>query len=123
MFAIHREVVEEGVEQIMSGPKYIGRESARPEVEFIRPRADENQRLVNQGGLFSRAPDGISLDEWISENMPSYGFILFKILIPNKDRKECLKTLNRMNINHLTLFPDLYGASKYCNLFGEIDRY
>lgn len=96
-----------------------------PEVEFIRPKSDENQRLVNQSGLFSRAPDGVNLDDWISENYKGGGksYTLMKLLIPNKDRTDCLRTLNRMNINHLTLFPDLYGASKYFNLYGEIDKY
>lgn len=95
-----------------------------PEVEFIRPLSDENQRLVNQGGLFSRAPDGIDLALWIKNNFQnSRKYILMKVIIPNKDRNDCLRTLNRMNINHLTLFPDLYGASKYCNLYGEIDKY
>lgn len=92
-------------------------------VEFIKPLSDENQRLVNQGGLFSRSPDGVSLDRWVEDNDNDTGYTLIKILIPNKDRGNCLKTLNRMNINHLTLFPDLYGASKFCNLFGEIEKY
>ena len=97
----------------------------RQEVEFIRPLSDENQRLVNQGGLFSRAPSDTSFEEWIQNNHEDEdsGYTLIKILIPNKDRQESLKTLNRMNINHLTLFPDLYGASKFCNLFSEIDKY
>jgi len=95
----------------------------RPEVEFIRPLSDENQRLVNQGGLFTRAPDETSLDDWVIENDASEGATLLKILLPNKERTECLRTLNRMNLNHLTLFPDLYGASKFCNLFGEIEKY
>lgn len=97
----------------------------RPEVEFIRPFSDENQRLVNQGGLFSRAPQDKSIKEWVQENggEDDDGYTLIKVLVPNKDREECLKNLNRMNINHLTLFPDLYGASKFCNLFSEIEQY
>lgn len=95
-----------------------------PEVEFIRPLSDENQRLVNQGGLFTKTQDGVLLDEWVDQNCEQGKVInLLKVLIPNRDRTECLKTLNRMNINHLTLFPDLSGASKYCNLFGEIREY
>ena len=96
----------------------------RPQVEFIRPLSDENQRLVNQGGLFTRAPDNKDLKTWTQENfVEETKYVLMKILIPNKDREECLKTLNRMNINHLTLFPDLYGASKFCNLHSEIETY
>ncbi|MCG7963615.1 MAG: FRG domain-containing protein [Candidatus Thiodiazotropha taylori] len=96
----------------------------RPDVEFIRPLSDENHRLVNQGGLFTRAPDGKPLDDWVGETFTGASDnILIKILIPDSDREECLKILNRMNINHLTLFPDLYGASKFCNLFGEIKNY
>jgi len=95
----------------------------KPQVEFIRPFSDENQRLVNQGGLFTRAPQGKPLDTWVTENIDDFSNTLIKILIPNKERTECLKTLNRMNINHLTLFPDVYGASKFCNLFGEIEKY
>lgn len=95
----------------------------KPQVEFIRPFSDENQRLVNQGGLFTQAPQGKPLDIWVPENIDDSSYALIKILIPNKERTECLKTLNRMNINHLTLFPDLYGASKFCNLFGEIEKY
>lgn len=104
--------------------RYYLNQPVKPEVEFIRPLSDENQRLVNQGGLFSRAPDGIDLASWIKSNFKdNRRYILMKITIPNKDRNDCLRMLNRMNINHLTLFPDLYGASKYSNLYGEIDKY
>ncbi len=96
----------------------------KPEIEFIRPMSDENQRLVNQGGLFTRSPIGEDLETWINRNYADNGrYILMKILIPDKDRVMCLRMLNRMNINHLTLFPDLYGASKFSNIFGEIDKY
>jgi len=96
-----------------------------PPVEFVRPMSNENQRLVSQAGLFTRGPDGIPLEDWVQENFPALNTecVLLKVTIPNEDREDCLKTLNRMNINHLTLFPDLHGASKYCNLYGEIDTY
>ncbi len=98
---------------------------AELEVRFIRPFSDENQRLVNQGGLFTRAPAGKVLDEWVPESVDpdDKGYTLIKVYVPNKDRDLCLRNLNRMNINHLSLFPDLYGASKFCNLFSEIDKY
>jgi hypothetical protein len=133
---IHREAEgerEKEKEEIESGKKkvknalYLHRLEMpiRPEVEFIKPFSDENQRLVNQGGLFSRFPTDIDVLSWVRTNFKDdgKGYTLIKIHIPTVDREVCLKSLNRMNINHLTLFPDLYGASKFCNLFGEIERY
>jgi len=100
------------------------RQPVKPEIEFIRPMSDENQRLVNQGGLFTRSPIGEDLESWVQRNYKGYDrYVLMKLLIPNKDREMCLRMLNRMNINHLTLFPDLFGASKFCNTYAEIDKY
>lgn len=94
-------------------------------VEFFRPLSDENPRLVNQGGLFSRTPDGIDLETWIRNNFKgeTKSFMLIKIFLPNRDRLQALRSLNRMNINHLSLFPDLYGASLFCDSELLINEY
>jgi len=47
--------------------------------------------------------------------------VLTKITIPNKERTECLKYLNKMNINRMSLFSDLDGAAKYINTLWELD--
>lgn len=93
--------------------------------EFIRPLADDNPRLVNQGGIFSRLPIGTDVESWMKRNHEkeySSG-ALIKIKIPNTGRIECLTTLNRMNINHSTLFPDIYGSSEFCNTKLKINGY
>ncbi|WP_432666791.1 FRG domain-containing protein [Wukongibacter baidiensis] len=86
-------------------------------VESIRPLSDENSRLVNQNGEFTRFPLGIDIEKWISKHFKGRDttYILMKILIPSKDRDSCMRNLNRMNINYLTLFPDLFGSTNYCN--------
>jgi hypothetical protein len=98
---------------------------ASPELVLVRPLSDDNHRLVNQGGLFTRLKSEESLESWVMNNHPESddGMSLLKILIPNDDRDLCLRTLNRMNINPLSLFPDLTGASRYCNLVSEVDNY
>jgi len=82
--------------------------------EFFQPYSDDNSRLVAQSGLFSRVPIGIDIEGWITKYIDpkSPSITLLKILIPCSDRKECLKALHVMNLNHATLFPDLYGAGK-----------
>jgi hypothetical protein len=81
------------------------------------PMTDENSRLVNQGGLFTRSPLGVDIESWVQKYYQDYDRgVLIKILIPNTNRKLALINLNRMNINHSSLFPDLYGSSKHCNL-------
>jgi hypothetical protein len=47
--------------------------------------------------------------------------ILTKITMPNKDRTGCLKLLNKMNINRMSLFGDLDGAAKYIHSLWELD--
>jgi hypothetical protein len=94
-------------------------------VTFVRPLSDENARLVNQAGLFTRSPDNMNIEEWVSNYcvVSPTQVILLKIYIPNQDRIECLKALNRMNINHSTLFPDLDGAARFTNMRLEIENY
>lgn len=95
-----------------------------PIIERIKPLQDENDRLVSQSGLFTRAPLGMPIDSWEQENYKDYKKgVLLKFTIPEDDRLNCLRTLNRMNINHLTLFPDLYGSSEFCNKRLDINKY
>jgi hypothetical protein len=46
--------------------------------------------------------------------------ILKKVVISNEGRIDCLKCLNKMNINRMTLFPDLDGAARYINSLWEL---
>jgi hypothetical protein len=96
-----------------------------PTLDFVRPHQDENARLVAQSGLFTRAPLGDTVEEWVRKNFAGdmKSATLLKITVPELVRMECLRTLNTMNINHLSLFPDMYGASLHCNKALEIDKY
>ena len=146
VYCLHRPSVEKKAKQLLAekrskwqnneqGPiseKYVTNalaglltEPTNPEVEFVRPLSDENQRLVNQAGLFTRFPLTTDVQSWVQSNFEGKNgdLILQRIRIPNKDREDCLKALNRMNINPLTLFPDLHGASRFCNLSCEIENY
>ncbi|MEQ1851620.1 MAG: FRG domain-containing protein [Chthoniobacteraceae bacterium] len=128
VWALSRVSVERKSKQIQEAFTKSGRIGRAPIVEFFTPLSDENARLVNQGGLFSRAPDGVTIEDWMEENFPDSDpsanrMIAIKITIPNHNRTDALRSLNRMNINHLTLFPDLYGASAFCNTELEIAKY
>ena len=93
-------------------------------LDFIKPLQDENDRLVSQSGLFTKGPLGVSIEEYISKNHKgATACYLMKIIIPEKGRLDCLRTLHKMNISHLTLFPDLFGGSGHCNKKLEINKY
>ena len=96
-----------------------------PNVEFVRPFSDENPRLVNQAGLFSRAPANVDIEKWVRKHFRGETEIMYliKIDIPDNDRVLALRSLNRMNINHLTLFPDMHGTCNFCNMDLVIDHY
>ena len=93
-------------------------------VELINPLSDDNARLVNQRGVFTRVHDFISLEKWVEINFrgETSSHIMIKIIIPDKgnDRELFLRYLDKMNINYHSLFPDLHGAAEYCNMDIEI---
>ena len=92
------------------------------DIEIIDIENHFNKRLINQQGLFMYGPleaDLESILEKIEEkqNTP----VLYKFLLPNSDRKDILKNLNKMNINPKSLFPDLIGASISTNIEIELE--
>lgn len=110
------------------GPKEKGKETpSKKFVEIVEPRSDENPRLISQGGILTNVLDGSAdiktLLQQCYKGKNEKRIILIEVKIPNKKREKCLKCLNQMNINHLTLFPDLYGASMFCNIKLKIDKY
>lgn len=88
------------------------------------PYSNENARLVSQSGLFTRGPNGEDVESWVRRHFAGIKKgILVKVTAPESDREDALRGLNRMNINHLSLFPDLFGSSRHCNLALTIPSY
>ncbi|MBY0320695.1 MAG: FRG domain-containing protein [Reyranella sp.] len=121
---IEKELRDQGIQRgdiahsiLWSKPQY--------QVGFVRPLSDENPRLVNQGGLFTKTPPEQTLDDWVKAHVPENerSFVLVKMLVPTKERLKVLRMLNRMNINQSTMFPDLGGAAQFCNMSAQIEGY
>lgn len=108
-------------------------------VPFSTPGSG-NYRAVSQAGVFlnmpydpSKHPEKWDLESFIENEYDdeTYDdkekrhpqFYLQKFTIPNndKDRIDCLRFLDQMNINRSTLFPDLDGIAKYVNDLWEIN--
>ena len=126
VFALSRPLVELKSDSISK--KQPAGSPARPDiVEFITPETDENARLVSQGGLFTRGTTGVEIEKWVRSHFKGSNTdtALVKIVVPEKkgDRFETLRTLNRMNINHRSLFPDVEGSAKFCNMRVSVPDY
>lgn len=95
-----------------------------PIVEFVNPLSDDTARLINQRGVFTRVHDFVSLEKWVETHFrgETNRRIMIKIIIPDKknDRELFLRHLDGMNINYISLFPDIYAAALYCNMDIEI---
>lgn len=124
IFGLHTPSVRHKSEELRSMYK-PSTGSRPPGIFFISPFSDENARLISQNALFTRAPTLTDIESWIAEHFSgdSAQARLIKMLLPNSERELALKSLNRMNINPLSLFPDLIGASQFSNLVLEVDRY
>lgn len=87
-------------------------------LSFLEPLQDDNSRIVAQCGLFTRTPTGLALEDALA----NLGHLdcLTKLVIEDDERLNALNELNLMNIGAKSLFPDLHGAAKYCNMWFEI---
>ena len=87
-----------------------------PIIELVEPLLDDNQRIINQAGLFTRGPVLFPLNEWVKEFCNHINkVVLYKITLPDIERESILCMLEQMNINSSSLFPDISGACLYCN--------
>ncbi len=106
-------------------------EDKRFPIVFVNPLKSEHGRLTSQDGLFTLSPSGqitieASIINQLGEN-DIFSFVddaemlkeyLVKIHIPmeeDDDRLRYMKILRKMNIHHANLYPDLLGASEFCN--------
>jgi len=92
-------------------------------IKIIDLLTHDNKRLVSQQGLFtyiepSRYKDVQTYLDIFQERCRDQiagEILLLKITIPPKERSHVLEQLDLMNINEVTLFPDVDGSAKYCN--------
>ncbi|CAD73638.1 hypothetical protein RB4201 [Rhodopirellula baltica SH 1] len=100
-----------------------------PSPRLFSPTTETSSRLVAQSGLFLKMPKQTDLEGYVQKHFSNESSqtnlharaVLIKMVIKNDDRSGCLQMLNKMNINRMTLFPDLDGASRYINALWEID--
>jgi FRG domain/Domain of unknown function (DUF3387) len=105
-------------------------------IRLWEPRRDDHGRLVNQAGLFTFSPTDATIENKLAnvladdelfddeelrsasedEQPDILARYICKIYIRNEERDDCLRHLRRMNVHHASLFPDLLGASEYCNV-------
>jgi hypothetical protein len=109
---------------------HVEAEDRCPDVSVLEPRKDDHGRLVNQAGLFTYTSYGNTLENFLINSLQDevlqdvpeddeagvLAKYLCKIYIPNEDRTDCLRHLRMMNVHHASLFPDLIGASSFCNI-------
>ena len=115
---------------------FVANEELCPDIRIFEPKKDDYGRLVSQAGLFTFSPYDATIENKLVEILGSEEFeddelrraseedeaevlakYICKIYIKNEDQQGCLKHLRRMNVHHASLFPDLIGASDYCNNF------
>jgi hypothetical protein len=96
--------------------------------ELFSPRREITYRLSNQSGVLMEMPPRTDLESSVRTRFAEETSgntlarpILTKITMPNTDRTGCLKLLNKMNINRMSLFADLDGAARYIDSLWELD--
>ena len=88
--------------------------------KLIEPISDENPRLITQSGLFTKLPLNFDFINWVKTELLGDAPYLIKINLPESERVNILKHLRLMNIHPATLYPEVDGAAKFCNLTLEL---
>jgi hypothetical protein len=130
---------------------FVADDKLCPDIRMFEPRKDNHGRLVNQAGLFTFSPYGSTIENKLIDTLTHDNFpdeelrnaslsvdeegeiqdevqagilakYICKIYIKNEDRDGCMRHLRRMNVHHASLFPDLIGASEYCNAVMSEER-
>jgi hypothetical protein len=98
-----------------------------PFVKFVPRPALGNNRASAQKGLFTQYVDGNrDITSRVQRNYSKAGeerIVLARVEVPNAERVPCLKYMNSRGINHFSLYPDLYGAAKLCNMRLDIEHF
>jgi hypothetical protein len=153
-FAFHKEDVDDEKDNpyravYVLDKSFLAAHEDETGIRVFEPRKDQHGRLVNQAGLFTFSPFDATLENKLADVLTGdKGFTdeklkaasedeqpeilagyICKIYIRNEARDACVRHLRRMNVHHASLFPDLIGASEYCNILtaeteqaAEIDR-
>lgn len=140
-FAFHKEDGEEEKDNpyravYVLNKSFLAEHEGETGIRVCEPRRDDHGRLVNQAGLFTFSPSDATIENKLAtvladdqlfedeelraaseEEQPDIlARYICKIYISNEERDACLRHLRRMNVHHASLFPDLLGASEYCNV-------
>lgn len=139
-FAFSKEDVKEEKENeyrsiYILNKSFITDDDLCSEIPVIEPKKDDHGRLVNQAGLFTFSPYGSTIENTLANILGDDAFpdhelqqaseseqagilakYICKVYIKNTDRESCVKHLRQMNVHHASLFPDLIGASEFCNV-------
>ena len=107
-------------------------------IKYFDLMSSEHPRLINQRGLFTIINDvgkkiqKVDMNEIAIESIVKKTKCsgcnnpwLIKIKFPKtkKIREDFLWRLNAMNINQISLFPEIEGAAEFCNIGLEIREY
>lgn len=92
-------------------------------IKIVTPKSGENSRLINQRALFTYSLSSEPLEKLIQEYFSeSNEKVILKINIPSHLKDISLYQLGLMNIQHASLFPDLFGAAEFCNSKFKMDK-
>lgn len=140
-FAFHKEDVKDEKDNpyravYVLNKSFLAEHEDETGIRVFEPRKDQHGRLVNQAGLFTFSPTDATLENKLADVLTDdEGFTdeqlkaasedeqpeilaryICKIYVRNEERDACVRHLRRMNVHHASLFPDLIGASEYCNI-------